>query len=192
MSKKGTNIIDLSDFAASRNQELISAAFVQHEQALRNYLRGRLASQADREDIIQDVFVRLAQQNGLQERLSHGENKTRAYLMVIASNLIRDKHRRDISRKTKFHENADDLSLQNRMPIQDDILGHRQTLRQVRTVLDKLPPKCRAAFTMSRFESMSYADIARKLNVSTSMIEKYIAKALIQLRKNVDFDESQK
>jgi RNA polymerase sigma-70 factor (ECF subfamily) len=51
----------------------------------------------------------------------------------------------------------------------------------VRTVLERLPDRVRAAFVLHRFEELSYAEIARRLGVSVSSIEKYISQALKEL-----------
>jgi RNA polymerase sigma-70 factor (ECF subfamily) len=45
-------------------------------------------------------------------------------------------------------------------------------LERVLEVLDELPPKCRTTFLLHRFEGLSYSQIARRLGVSRSAIEK--------------------
>jgi RNA polymerase sigma-70 factor (ECF subfamily) len=51
----------------------------------------------------------------------------------------------------------------------------------VRTVLERLPDRIRAAFLLHRFEELSYSEIAKRLGVSVSSIEKYISQALKEL-----------
>jgi RNA polymerase sigma-70 factor (ECF subfamily) len=51
----------------------------------------------------------------------------------------------------------------------------------VRTVLERLPDRVRAAFLLHRFEELSYSEIAKRLGVSVSSIEKYISQALKEL-----------
>lgn len=48
--------------------------------------------------------------------------------------------------------------------------------------LGGLPPQCRRVFEMSRMEQLSYAEIAKQLNISTNTVENHISKALKLLR----------
>jgi len=50
---------------------------------------------------------------------------------------------------------------------------------------ESLPPKCKLVFGMSRFESMSYQEIADALDISIKTVENQISKALKILRTEV-------
>jgi RNA polymerase sigma factor (sigma-70 family) len=63
-----------------------------------------------------------------------------------------------------------------------ELLDWQDRLKRVNVALAALPPKPRRAFVLSRKQSCSYAEIARQLDVSVSMIEKHISMALGQLR----------
>ncbi len=49
---------------------------------------------------------------------------------------------------------------------------------QVNAILSTLPAKCREVFVLSRFKKMKNKEIAEHLNISVSMVEKHIRKAL--------------
>lgn len=49
---------------------------------------------------------------------------------------------------------------------------------QVDEVLDSLPEKCREVFMLSRFKKLKNREIAERLGISVSMVEKHIRKAL--------------
>lgn len=52
-------------------------------------------------------------------------------------------------------------------------------------VIDRLPEKCRLVFMLSRFDELSYKEIAQKLDISTKTVENQISKALKILRAEV-------
>ena len=64
----------------------------------------------------------------------------------------------------------------------EQILNGREKLARIYEAIDRLPAKCRQAFLLHRNSGMSYADIARELDVSVSSVEKYILQALKQCR----------
>jgi RNA polymerase sigma-70 factor (ECF subfamily) len=53
-------------------------------------------------------------------------------------------------------------------------------------VIRALPPRTRDAFLLHRFEDQTYGQIAKRLGVSVSMVEKHIAEALRQLKISRD------
>ncbi|KDE40842.1 Sigma factor, ECF subfamily [Nitrincola lacisaponensis] len=49
---------------------------------------------------------------------------------------------------------------------------------EIDTLLRSLPDKVRQAFIYRQLDHLSYKDIAERLSVSVSSVEKYVAKAL--------------
>ena len=54
-----------------------------------------------------------------------------------------------------------------------------QALVDIDAVLNGLPPKAREALLLRKLDGMSYRDIATRLRVSVSSVEKYVATALL-------------
>jgi RNA polymerase sigma-70 factor (ECF subfamily) len=57
----------------------------------------------------------------------------------------------------------------------------RQELDRVARAIEGLPPRCRLAFELHRFGNLSYAEIAQRMGISISMVEKHIAEAIFRL-----------
>lgn len=53
-----------------------------------------------------------------------------------------------------------------------------ETLGRIDRSLEGLNPKARTAFLLSRLEGLTYVQIAERLQVSTSSVEKYMAAAM--------------
>lgn len=51
-------------------------------------------------------------------------------------------------------------------------------------VIDTLPSRCREVFIMSRFDKKKNREIAEALSISTTAVEKHIAKALKTFSKH--------
>lgn len=52
--------------------------------------------------------------------------------------------------------------------------------------IESLPPKCKKVFKLSRFEQMTYSNIAIELNISKKTVEAQISKALKILQKTFE------
>ena len=61
----------------------------------------------------------------------------------------------------------------------------RERLRVLDEALSALPPKARQALLMSRIGHLTFAEIARELGVSESMVAKYLARALRTCRDHL-------
>jgi len=54
--------------------------------------------------------------------------------------------------------------------------------QEIDAAIDSLPERCRLVFVLSRFEEMSYKQIAEQLDISIKTVENQISKALKSLR----------
>ena len=50
--------------------------------------------------------------------------------------------------------------------------------RLIQEAIDRLPPQCRAAFTLRVFHQCSYKEVAERLGISAKTVEKHIARGL--------------
>ena len=53
---------------------------------------------------------------------------------------------------------------------------------QIDQAIDSLPERCRIVFMLSRFDDMTYKEIAKTLDISEKTVENQIVKALKLLR----------
>jgi RNA polymerase sigma-70 factor (family 1) len=60
----------------------------------------------------------------------------------------------------------------------DSSLLYNELQEQIKIVIDNLPERCRNVFLLSRFEGLKNREIADMLEISTTAVEKHIAKAL--------------
>ncbi len=186
MPKDTPNVIDFSlRRARAKREDLLGRVIRDHGSAIRRFLRARLANHPDYEDLVQDIYVKLARLDNLDQKLSMGAAQTRSYLFSIATNLIRDRYRRDSIRQEVKRSLAEEEGYENHMPSPEDILISHQSLNAIRKAILRLSFSCRRAFLLSRFENLSYREIAEQMNISISMVEKHIMRALAEIRSCV-------
>lgn len=127
------------------------------------------------EDIAQDVFYELWRK---RSRLSI-KTSLKAYLrraaMNKALNFIRDQ-------KIKFDDEEKQAPLESKIPSINQKLEAAELQQLIDKVIDDLPERCRIVFVLSRFEELSYNEIAKQLDISSKTVENQISKALKILR----------
>jgi RNA polymerase sigma-70 factor (ECF subfamily) len=152
-------------------------SFVQrHRQPLERYFRRRGATREEAEDLTQGVFLKLLDKVRQEGTVADG------YVFAAAASVFVD-HRRAVAvRPSAGLAVALDEQLACEAPLPDRIVEDRETLRVIRKRIRDLPSKLSRAFILHRFDQLSQAEISRRMNVSVSSVEKYIAAALETLR----------
>jgi RNA polymerase sigma-70 factor (ECF subfamily) len=148
-----------------------------YRQPLMRFFRRRVGSEAEAEDLAQEVFLRLLRRPDA-ETIDNPE----AFLFRTAVNLLRDRARRN----NTFASHAFDLaarqdSVEGLSP--ERVLQGRQSLAAAMRILEELDERVRDAFILHRLEGLKYAEIAELFGVSVSSVEKYVIKALAHLAR---------
>ena len=145
--------------------------------ALRRYFF-RKAPPSEVEDLVQTVFLNM-HQRALAEPLDSVER----YLFRVAAHVLARRHRdgqlRLGQRLDEPIEAIEDLSPER-------IVIGRQALGRLRVALSQLPPKTREAFILHRYEEMTYAAIAARMNISTKAVDHAIQRALKHLARALE------
>lgn len=144
---------------------------------LRSFFRKRAYNEQEADDLVQEVFVRLAAREPAAS-MEHAE----AYIFQMAANLLRDRARRHATRSAADRDlRAGDANSFEEISPERVLLG-KQRLALLERVLGELPERTRVVFLLHRFEELKYAEIARRLEISVSSVEKHMMEAMRQIR----------
>ena len=157
--------------AHRRGVELNRIAARYYDRLVR-FLKRRSYSTEDAADLAQDTFVRLAAADLGQVR------KPASFLFTTALNLLRDRARSAQARHAAFSVPAEEAHLICPAPHADRILDGEQRMLLLEAALRELSPKCRAVFVLFHFDELSQREIAGRLGISISMVEKYVKQAV--------------
>jgi len=130
------------------------------------------------EDILQDVFLRLWQ--GLADLPAI--ESYRAYLTRMGLNAAMRYQQRS-QRQVAWDDASPATAPVAPDPLAD--LHAAETADAVQAALAQLPPQCRVVFELSRYEEMSYQQIAEALEISPKTVENQMGKALRILRREL-------
>jgi RNA polymerase sigma-70 factor, ECF subfamily len=159
------------------NQKSFRDFFDSHYSLVYRRLFSLLGDSQVSEELCQDIFVSLWQR---RFELLTVENWT-SYLLKSATFKAIDyrRKRKDILRFTE------DLEAEGIIAEVEDPKDEDMQLELLEKEIEALPDRCQVIFKLSRYEQMSYADIAKTLDISPKTVENQIGKALKILRKNI-------
>ena len=130
------------------------------------------------EDLAQDVFFDVwKKRDSLNINIS-----LKAYLRRAAINktlnYIRD-------RKIRWDDEDKILMMESDTVSITEKLEGEDLKKVVDAAIDKLPERCRLVFSLSRFEEMTYQEIASHLGISIKTVENQMTKALKLLKDDI-------
>jgi RNA polymerase sigma factor (sigma-70 family) len=152
---------------------------------LRRLLRSRGSDKDDADDLIQEAFLRL-QLYCREHQVEHRE----AFLVRTVLNLASDR-RRHRAQVDSVTETLKTLHLTDTIPSAVDVLAARERLLHMKEGLDRLSPRRREVFVLNRIEGYSFPQIAERLGITLSAVEKHAAKALLLMTEWMGAEESE-
>jgi len=126
------------------------------------------------EDLAQDIFFEMWRRKDQIQVTS-----IRAYLRRAALNRTLNYLR---NRKIKWDDEQVLPTLESPDTPTSALVETAELEKMIDAAIDQLPEKCRMVFVLSRFEELSYQEIADELGISVKTVENQIGKALKYLR----------
>ncbi|MGE5567350.1 MAG: RNA polymerase sigma factor [Parcubacteria group bacterium] len=145
--------------------------------ALLSFFQRRMPAGADREDLVQEVFLRLARREDLA-----GVENIDGYLFQAAANVLTDWRRRQVTHRAAAHDALSDAIEDVGFTAERVLLG-KEAVRSMIAALTALPERTRAVFMLYHFQGMPHAEIARRLGIAVRTVEDHVARANAHLLK---------
>lgn len=155
-----------------------SQIFDRYGKRLYYFSIGYLKSPEDAEEIVQEVFLKIWNKREEISLLKSFES----YLFTIAKNGILNTIRKSKSEQAylnyaKLHPDKDVLL--------DEELNFIELEKAYRQSVEKLSPRRKEIYTLSREQSLTNAEIAEKMNISVKTVENQMTSAISEIRKNL-------
>lgn len=155
----------------------VEAIYLNHQSELQFYLTRIVDCPDIAADLVQESFIIF-----FREAQKQAINHPRGFLFKIARNLAYDhlKHR-------KVQENYQQTKERNQLPhggfpSAEKLAFLDEVLVAIKRILDELPLRTREIFIINRVYGMTYTEIAKKLDISDSTVEKHMIRALSHCR----------
>lgn len=151
--------------------------FYKYRNKVKGFARNMVPAQIDLEEVVQEVFVKV----WMKREMIKPDKDFQAYLFSIAKNLILDYLKSAVNRRLYFVEE----NFQQDMLIEEgsEITITQEAEDKLMELIDQMPERRREIFKLSRFNGMSYRQIAERLHISENTVDSQIRNALAFLRK---------
>jgi RNA polymerase sigma-70 factor (ECF subfamily) len=161
------------------NFEQIELIYKKYKPALMYYCMQFVRNQEDALEIVHDVFVAVWEKRDVLE-----------INLELRPYLYRAVHNKSINfiqkRKLQMQEVEETPDMASQLADPFQILQHKQIEKSVIQLIDKLPPRCKQVFVLSRKEGLSYKEIAAILDVSPKTVENQISIAIKFIKKGLE------
>jgi RNA polymerase sigma factor (sigma-70 family) len=174
---------------AEQDQRL-SEAIERQQGRLRNFIRRRVADEAEAEDILQDVFYELIEAYRLMKPIE----QVGAWLFRVARNRIIDAFRKKKpealgDQKTHQNEDGEPMTLEDLLPSPaagpEAEYARNILLEELDAALDELPDDQREAFVAHEFEGRSFKELSAETGVSVNTLLSRKHHAVLHLRRRL-------
>jgi RNA polymerase sigma factor (sigma-70 family) len=176
---------------AERNAS-IKEIFLQEQKRLSNFIRNKVASAEDAEDILQETFYQLTENFSVLEPIE----KVAAWLFKVASNKITDLYRKKktdsletiAANTSRGNDDGDETDAEELflMPsiLEEDSYTRGVIMDAIEEALNELPKEQRDVFVMYEIEDKSFKEIAAITgeSVNTLLSRKRYATAYLRER----------
>jgi len=172
--------------------ELKEQTFLREKDRLLSFIRNRVSTVEEAEDIMQDVFYQFVAGYETIESI----DRVTSWLFSVARNKIIDRYRREASRPKRAdfglsagHDDDAPLTLQEILPdlgnTPEDSYLREAIWEAIMEALDDLPPEQRHVFIQNEIEERSFRDIAEETGVSINTLLSRKRYAILALRKRL-------
>lgn len=154
-----------------------------YRRPLVNYFEKRIRESYDIDDLVQEVFVRLAHRAPLQN-IDHLEG----YVFQVAANVMRDRVRRRVVRHSDAHDPLENCELPTNDFSPERVLQGAQQLNEVIAAFIELPERTQQVFALRLYEGLRQEEIAKRLQLSVEGVRFHLRRAKAHLAQRLGQD----
>jgi RNA polymerase sigma factor (sigma-70 family) len=147
----------------------------QWHRQLQRFLARRLPREADTQDLVQEIYLRLLRFDGTEL-----VRNPQAYLSKIAAHVASDWQLEARHHKPHSSDLLDELVVDDPL---DEALDLERRRERLQRALSRLPDNMRNALILQYRDGLSYEEIARQMNVSLRSARRYIEEGYVRLRQ---------
>lgn len=128
-------------------------------------------------DVVQDTFLKLwSNRSNISLELPLEQQ-----VFVIAKNVLYDSFRKRVREEKLLESYNENIAVEDQRS--EEFRDKR--ISKIYSIIDKLPPRQKEIFELSRFQGLTYEEIGEKLNLSKHTVSSHISAALKTIKNQL-------
>ncbi len=162
---------------AAISLSLISKVFIDNNNFLKKFLSRFLREQQDIEDVVQEAYLRAyaAEQDKVIEH-------PKAFIFQIAKNLALTELTRKARQVTDYIDDVDEAMTEVVAPTTEEEVEARESIALFCEAVAALPERRRRVCLLRKVHGLPHREIAERLNITVSAVEKHLRKGMLSCR----------
>lgn len=159
------------------DQEAFRSVYLHTYDKLKGFLSYLLGSSEDAEDVVQDVFLYIAEN---REKIDPSQN-FKGYLYTVARHMAGKKLARRMN-DDKYADYRNNLAPDLALSPDEQVMTNELALA-ITIYIDNMPPQRKRVYEMSRKEDKSIKEIAEAMEISPNTVKSHLQSAMNGLRE---------
>ena len=154
---------------------------------LRRFLVARTGNESDADDVLNELWIKVS--SGRSGPITN----PKSYLFRMASNLVLDRLRETRRRERReaqwnaerYDRYASGIEVADATPNAEQWLLDQEEVQRLADAISRLPPGAQQVLRLHKLEGLSHGEVAERLGISKSAVEKHMAVAMTHLRRTL-------
>ena len=162
------------------NMSDILKTFLENEAAIKRFLARFSSASQNVEDYAQETFLK-----SFAAEIRSPIEEPKAFLFKVAKNVVLTDIRKNKRSANGYLEDVDDIAqiLDEGQAATEEWLDGRKKLILFTKAVAHLTPQCRKAFLLRRIDGLRYKQIANRMDISVSAVEKHVTNGLLKCNR---------
>jgi RNA polymerase sigma-70 factor (family 1) len=161
------------------DEKVFETIFRNYYERLCNYANSILNDMDEAEEIVQNTFLIVWERSS--NTVIHTSVKSYLYQSVHNHCLNRIKHYKVRRQHNEYYRHQSE----NIADSPSQLLMGAELEQKITKAIEELPKQCKIIFKLSRFENLTYAEIANQLSLSVKTVDNHMVRALRILREKL-------
>jgi RNA polymerase sigma factor (sigma-70 family) len=180
-SKTDQQLID--DYVYCGDQASLEFLVHRHKRRIFGYILVVVKNKHLAEDIFQETFIKVVK--GLKLGTYRDEGRFLSWVLRIAHNLMMDHYR--INKRMRYQEHSKEFDIFETFHVQEQTVEEKLVIDQIhkdiRALLEYLPPEQKEIIIMRHYYNMTFVEIAEELDIGLNTVLGRMRYALKRMRK---------
>ena len=170
---------ELVELLMGDSQEAFGELYARYRKQLIYLCKQCLKTESDAEDVVHDIFLKLWETRHLLVTVSSFSG----FVKAMAQNYATDKLRH-VDVHSRFARNML-MNVKDSTNETENLILDNNYRELVDELIEKLPPRQKEVFRLSRIEGLTYKKISELLHISVNTVQEHASLALEKMEKNL-------